>query len=874
VRNSFSTRRLLVAGVLASSLAGVTTAEAAPTTYVHPSAPSCGGFSPCFANLHAAIQNVDNNGTVIVLASLADNIFQTFSKTGITVRGNTPSIAINGGVSVTGSVMTGWTIRDLVFNNSITIQDVAVSLTLQGLSATGIRLGEFTLNTSAAITVSGVTLPGGPAAEISILGGTGSDIGGSITISNNVGVYVLNVFSRTSGANPAPISANITVSGNQLTTGTNVVVDSDGSGGVGNVTGNIQFLNNVMSPTAGALGIVVVGNATGTITGPVTFTGNSGKALVVNTTGSTVGGGIGSILANANNLEAIEIDAKGPLSGPVLITGNTIVDKGSGAPEPPKVQADGHPVSGDVTIDNTTGGVALLSTTSVAPGGYSGLIRIRGNACRRIVVDSQGGAITKLVTITNNSLAPAASPDSSLTIRTLAGGTIAGGEISGNTLDQIQFDLAGGLAGSLSVNSNTVREQAAFINSGGVGAGTSTLQGNNFTGLSYFQGITSVLRYNRVFNSASFVPGAAVDARYNWWGCNGGPGTPGCTAGTGGVSVYPWMIFNSETRCASASSATQLLALTQAVDGTLPAGSVTPGFATVTTTQGSVSSSPVSIVGTGSAVVTLPLGATPNISAQLDSVSVTWPATCNPDQTTVALYDPAGSRFYLRNRNASAFADRTLSFGVAGMTPLMGDWNGDGVETVGAYSPASGTFFLRNSQTSGVAEIAFSFGPGGAGWVPVVGDWNGDGTDSVGLYNPAGGAFYLRNSNTTGFADVACGFGPGGAGWLPIVGDWNGDGVDTVGLYVPSSSAFFLRNSNTTGNADLAFGFGPGGAGWLPIAGDWNGDAVDTVGLYAPVTGAFYLRNANNSGFADVAFGFGPGGAGWRPLTGDFDGPF
>lgn len=872
MRNSLSRGCLLVAGVLASSVAGVTTAEAVPTTYVHPSAPSCGGFSPCYANLHAAIQNVDNNGTVIVLASLADNIFQTFSKTGITVRGNTPSIAINGGVSVTGSVMTGWTIRDLVFNNSITVQDVAVSLTLQGLSATGIRLGEFTLDTSAAINVSGVTLPGGPAAEISILGGTGSGIGGSITISNNVGVYVLNVFSRTSGANPAPISANITVSGNQLATGTNIVVNSDGTGGVGNVTGNIQFLNNVMSPTAGALGIVVVGNATGTITGPVTFTGNSGKALVVNTTESA-GGGIGSILANANNLEAIEIDAKGPLSGPVLITGNTIVDKGSGAPEPPKIQADGHPVSGDVTIDNTTGGVALLSTTSVAPGGYTGLIRIRGNACRRIVVDSQGGAITKPFTITNNSLAPAASPDSSLTIRTLAGGTIAGGEISGNALDQIQFDLASGLAGSLSVSSNTVREQASFINSGVVGAGTSILQGNNFTGLSYFQGITSVLRYNRVFNSASFVPGAAVDARYNWWGCNTGPGTPGCTSGTGGVSVYPWMVFNSETRCTSATSATQLLSLTQAVDGSAPGG-VTPGFATVITTQGSVNASPVSIVGTGSTVVTLPPGATPNITAQLDSAPISWPATCDPDQATVALYDPGSSRFYLRNRNLSGFADRTLSFGVAGMTPLMGDWNGDGVETAGAYDPASGTFFLRNSQTSGSGEVAFGFGPGGAGWVPVVGDWNGDGIDSVGLYDPAGGAFYLRNSNSAGFANLTFGFGPGGAGWRPIVGDWNGDGFDTVGLYVPSTSAFYLRNSNTTGNADLALAFGPGGAGWLPIAGDWNGDGVDTVGLYAPATGAFYLRNANSSGFADVAFGFGPGGAGWRPITGDFDGPF
>ena len=194
---------------------------------------------------------------------------------------------------------------------------------------------------------------------------------------------------------------------------------------------------------------------------------------------------------------------------------------------------------------------------------------------------------------------------------------------------------------------------------------------------------------------------------------------------------------------------------------------------------------------------------------------------------TVAVYDTAGNR--------------TLLGGAAA-----------GGDTAGIYVPSSGAFFLKNSNAGGNADSVFFFGPSASTLTPLVGDWDGDGVDTIGLYNPATGTFFLKNSNASGVADLAFGYGPGGQGWRPVVGDWDGDGVDTIGLYDPSSSFFFLKNSNAPGNADLVYAFGPAGAGWTPLAGDWNGDGIDTIGLYSPSNGFFFLRNAHAPGAADL----------------------
>lgn len=237
---------------------------------------------------------------------------------------------------------------------------------------------------------------------------------------------------------------------------------------------------------------------------------------------------------------------------------------------------------------------------------------------------------------------------------------------------------------------------------------------------------------------------------------------------------------------------------------------------------------------------------------------------------TIGIYAPGSGTFFLRNANSSGVADVVASYGPANVTPLTGDWDGNGTDTLGIYVPASGAFFLRNSNTPGGADVTFTYGPSASTLRAVVGDWDGNGSVTAGLYDPSTGAFFLKNSNANGGADIVFTYGAGGLGLVPVIGDWNNDGTDSVGLYDPATGAFFLKNTNAGGAADAVFSFGAGGLGYVPIAGDWNNDGADGIGLYNPTSGAFFLKNALSGGAADHAFFF--GGGAQMPLAGDWNG--
>ena len=186
---------------------------------------------------------------------------------------------------------------------------------------------------------------------------------------------------------------------------------------------------------------------------------------------------------------------------------------------------------------------------------------------------------------------------------------------------------------------------------------------------------------------------------------------------------------------------------------------------------------------------------------------ITVPAIPTNLPTTIGMY--RGGVYYLRNSNTQGIADIAFTYGTPTDIPVVGDWDGDGVDTVGMYR--NGVYYLRNSNTQGIADIAFTYGTYTD--IPVVGDWDGDGIDTVGMYR--NGVYYLRNSNTQGIADIA--FTYGTYTDIPVVGDWDGDGIDTVGMY--RNGVYYLRNSNTQGIADIAFTYGTQGD--IPVTGKW-----------------------------------------------------
>ena len=69
---------------------------------------------------------------------------------------------------------------------------------------------------------------------------------------------------------------------------------------------------------------------------------------------------------------------------------------------------------------------------------------------------------------------------------------------------------------------------------------------------------------------------------------------------------------------------------------------------------------------------------------------------------------------------------------------VLGDWNGDRVETPGVFD--DGQWQLWN-QVQRVKDPVVSLSFGQAGDTPVTGDWNGDGTTDFGVVR---GAVWIR----------------------------------------------------------------------------------------------------------------------------------
>ena len=232
---------------------------------------------------------------------------------------------------------------------------------------------------------------------------------------------------------------------------------------------------------------------------------------------------------------------------------------------------------------------------------------------------------------------------------------------------------------------------------------------------------------------------------------------------------------------------------------------------------------------------------------------------------TVGLWRASNTTFYLRKSNTTGAPDITspIQFALPTDQGIVGDWNGDGIDTPGIYRSSSGFFYLwdrtNNLSMSSPDYLVLLGNPADQ---PYAGDWDGDGRDSVGVYRPSNGILYLRNEKTTGFSQYNMVLGnPSDTG---LAGDWNGDGADSTGIFRPSQAQFYLTNRNTQGITFSDINFVFGSSTDAPFIGDWDNDSVHSTGLFR--NGTVYLRNSNTAGAPDTTFSFGTTGD--QPLAG------
>ncbi|MFO7699104.1 MAG: hypothetical protein R6W79_00660 [Acidimicrobiia bacterium] len=193
---------------------------------------------------------------------------------------------------------------------------------------------------------------------------------------------------------------------------------------------------------------------------------------------------------------------------------------------------------------------------------------------------------------------------------------------------------------------------------------------------------------------------------------------------------------------------------------------------------------------------------------------------------TPGLYRQSDGYAYLRNSNTQGVADIKFFFGNPGDVPLAGDWDSDGCDTLSIYRPSEQVFYIINelgSEDSGLGAAEYSFMFGDPGDKPVVGDWDGDGIDEIGLHRESSGFFYWRDSLDTGVADGSIFFGDPGD--RIVSGDWGPiPGRDTPGVYRPSNGFVYFRYTLTEGNADTWFPWPNATDTHVPVAGNFGLD--------------------------------------------------
>ena len=64
----------------------------------------------------------------------------------------------------------------------------------------------------------------------------------------------------------------------------------------------------------------------------------------------------------------------------------------------------------------------------------------------------------------------------------------------------------------------------------------------------------------------------------------------------------------------------------------------------------------------------------------------------------------------LRATATGVASDVVVTYGGANQYPVVGDWNGDGIDTVGVKSMTGATWTLSNSNTSPATAVTFDYG--------------------------------------------------------------------------------------------------------------------------------------------------------------------
>jgi len=214
----------------------------------------------------------------------------------------------------------------------------------------------------------------------------------------------------------------------------------------------------------------------------------------------------------------------------------------------------------------------------------------------------------------------------------------------------------------------------------------------------------------------------------------------------------------------------------------------------------------------------------------------------------LALYQRPTGNWFIRSIDDGPPITFAQNWGDAGMDPVSGDYNGNGRHDLAVYQRSTGNWFIRALGPVGPGHPPITFGQnwGNSGMSPVSGDYDGDGRSDLAVYERNSGNWFIRRLGPVGpgFPPITFGQNWGDASMDPVPGDYNGNGRHDLAVYQRATGNWFIRALGPVGpgHPPITFGQNWGDASMVPVPGDYNGSGRQDLSVYQPSTGYWFIR--------------------------------